>query len=41
MFESTEKIVLEPVGVIHTNASDNQIKEENREVEAIGDISRV
>jgi tRNA-Thr(GGU) m(6)t(6)A37 methyltransferase TsaA len=38
MFESTEKIVLKPVGVVHTNASDNQIKEENREVEAIVEI---
>lgn len=35
---STEKIVLEPIGVAHTNASDNQIKEENREVEAIVEI---
>jgi tRNA-Thr(GGU) m(6)t(6)A37 methyltransferase TsaA len=38
LFGSTEKIVLKPIGVIHTNASDNQIKEENREVEAIVEI---
>ena len=35
---STGKIVLEPIGVVRTNASDNQIKEENREVEAIVEI---
>jgi tRNA-Thr(GGU) m(6)t(6)A37 methyltransferase TsaA len=38
MVESTEKIVLNPIGVVHTNASDKQIKEENREVEAIVEI---
>jgi len=38
MVETTEKIVLKPVGVVRTNASDNQIKEENREVEAIVEI---
>ncbi len=35
---STEEIVLKPIGVIHTDASDNQIKEEQREVEAIVEI---
>ena len=34
MVGSTE-IVLKTIGVVHTNASDNHIKEENREVEAI------
>jgi len=34
----TEKIVLKPIGVVHANASDNQIKEENREVEAVVEI---
>ena len=38
MVESTEKIVLKPVGVVHTNVSDKQIKEENKEVEAIVEI---
>jgi tRNA-Thr(GGU) m(6)t(6)A37 methyltransferase TsaA len=38
MVGSTEKIVLKPIGVVHANASDNQIKEENREVEAIVEI---
>ena len=38
MVESTEKIVLKPIGVIHTNASDKQIKEENREIEATLEI---
>jgi tRNA-Thr(GGU) m(6)t(6)A37 methyltransferase TsaA len=38
MVGSTEKIVLKPIGVVHTNASDNHIKEENREVEAIVEI---
>ncbi len=38
MVGSTEKIVLKPIGVVHTNASDNQIKEENREIEAIVEI---
>jgi tRNA-Thr(GGU) m(6)t(6)A37 methyltransferase TsaA len=35
---STEEIVLKPIGVIHTDASDNQIKEEQKEVEAIVEI---
>jgi tRNA-Thr(GGU) m(6)t(6)A37 methyltransferase TsaA len=35
---STEEMVLKPIGVIHTDASDNQIKEEQREVEAIVEI---
>ncbi len=38
MFGSTEKIVLKPIGVIHADASDSQIKEENREVEAVVEI---
>jgi len=38
MAKSTEKIVLKPIGVVHTNASDNQVKEEHREVEAIVEI---
>ena len=38
MVGSTQKIVLKPVGVVRTNASDNKIKEENREVEAIVEI---
>jgi tRNA-Thr(GGU) m(6)t(6)A37 methyltransferase TsaA len=38
MVESTEKIVLKHIGVVHTNASDNHIKEEHREVEAIVEI---
>ena len=38
MAGSTEKIVLKPIGVVHTNASDNQIKEENKEVEAVVEI---
>ena len=32
---TSAEIVLKPIGVVHTNASDKQIKEENREVEAI------
>lgn len=38
MAGSTKEIVLKPIGVVHTDASDNQIKEENREVEAIVEI---
>jgi len=38
MVGSTEKIVLKPIGVVHTNASDSEIKEENREVEAIVEL---
>lgn len=38
MVEPTENIVLKPLGVIHTHASDNQIKEENRGIEAIVEI---
>jgi tRNA-Thr(GGU) m(6)t(6)A37 methyltransferase TsaA len=38
LFGSTEKIVLNPVGVIHIDASDNHIKEEHREVEAVVEI---
>jgi tRNA-Thr(GGU) m(6)t(6)A37 methyltransferase TsaA len=38
MVGSTEKIVLKPIGVIHTDASDSQIKEENREVTAVVEI---
>ena len=35
MVGSTEKIVMKTIGVVHANASDNHIKEEYREVEAI------
>jgi tRNA-Thr(GGU) m(6)t(6)A37 methyltransferase TsaA len=38
MVESRDKIVLKPIGVVHTNASDNQVKEEHREVEATVEI---
>jgi tRNA-Thr(GGU) m(6)t(6)A37 methyltransferase TsaA len=38
MVNTTEKIVLTPIGVIHTDASDSQIKEENREVKAIVEV---
>jgi tRNA-Thr(GGU) m(6)t(6)A37 methyltransferase TsaA len=38
MVDSTEKMVLEPIGVVHTSVSDNQIKEENKEVEAVVEI---
>jgi tRNA-Thr(GGU) m(6)t(6)A37 methyltransferase TsaA len=38
MVDTTEKIVLKPIGIIHTDASDIQIKEENREVEAIVEL---
>jgi tRNA-Thr(GGU) m(6)t(6)A37 methyltransferase TsaA len=38
MTGSIEKIVLRAIGVVHTNASDNQIKEENKEVKAVVEI---
>ena len=38
MVGSTEKIVLKPIGIVHTKASDTQIKEEHGEVEAIVEI---
>jgi tRNA-Thr(GGU) m(6)t(6)A37 methyltransferase TsaA len=38
MVKSTEQMVLKPVGVVHTKASDTQIKEENKEVEAVVEI---
>jgi tRNA (adenine37-N6)-methyltransferase len=38
MVAPTEKIVLKPIGVIHTDASERQIKEENWEVEAVVEI---
>ena len=38
MVGSIDKIVLKPIGIIHTNASDSQIKEENNEVEAVVEI---
>ena len=38
MVESTEKIVLKPIGVVHTNASDKQVKEEHREIEATVEV---
>jgi tRNA-Thr(GGU) m(6)t(6)A37 methyltransferase TsaA len=34
MVKSTEQMVLKPIGMVHTNASDTQIKEENK-VEAV------
>jgi len=36
--KSTETFVLKPVGIVHTNSSDVQIKEENKEIEAIVEI---
>jgi len=38
MGELTEKIVLKPIGVVHTTASDNEVKEEHREIEAVVEI---
>jgi tRNA-Thr(GGU) m(6)t(6)A37 methyltransferase TsaA len=38
MVETAEKIVLKPVGVVHSKASDSQTKEENKGVEAIVEI---
>ena len=38
MVKSTEKIVLKPIGVVHTNASDKQVKEEHREIEATVEV---
>jgi tRNA-Thr(GGU) m(6)t(6)A37 methyltransferase TsaA len=38
MVGSTEKIVLNPIGVIHTDSSDTQIKEEHEDVEAVVEI---
>jgi tRNA-Thr(GGU) m(6)t(6)A37 methyltransferase TsaA len=38
MVDSAERIVLKPIGVIHTDASVSQIKEENRETEATLEI---
>jgi tRNA-Thr(GGU) m(6)t(6)A37 methyltransferase TsaA len=38
MVGSAEQIVLKPVGVVHTKASDSQIKEEHRDVEAVVEI---
>jgi len=38
MVESREKIVLKPIGVVHTNVSDGQVKEEHREVEAVVEV---
>lgn len=38
MFGSTEKIVLQPIGLIHTNASNHQIKEDTRDNKAIVEI---
>lgn len=38
MVDLAENFVLKPIGVIHTDASDSQIKEENREVEAVVEI---
>ncbi len=38
MVGTIEKIVLKPIGVIHIDASDIQIKEENREIEATVEV---
>jgi tRNA-Thr(GGU) m(6)t(6)A37 methyltransferase TsaA len=38
LVDSKERIVLKPIGVIQTDASDNQIKEENRETKATLEI---
>ncbi len=38
MVGSAKQMALKPVGVVHTKASDSQIKEEHREVEAILEI---
>jgi tRNA-Thr(GGU) m(6)t(6)A37 methyltransferase TsaA len=38
MLGSTEKIVLKPIGVVHTTASNKQVKEKYREVEATVEI---
>ncbi|MBN1785350.1 MAG: tRNA (N6-threonylcarbamoyladenosine(37)-N6)-methyltransferase TrmO [Candidatus Bathyarchaeota archaeon] len=38
MVSSTDTIILKPIGVIRTDASDSQIKEENSEVEAVVEI---
>jgi len=38
MVDTTEKIVLKHIGIIHTDVSDRQIKEEKREVEAIVEL---
>jgi tRNA-Thr(GGU) m(6)t(6)A37 methyltransferase TsaA len=38
MVGSAEQIVLKPVGVVHTKASNSQIKEEHRDVEAVVEI---
>jgi tRNA-Thr(GGU) m(6)t(6)A37 methyltransferase TsaA len=38
MVESTGKIVLKPIGVVHTKVSDEQIKEEHGEVEAVVEV---
>jgi tRNA-Thr(GGU) m(6)t(6)A37 methyltransferase TsaA len=38
MVKPIEQVILKPVGVVHTNASDIQIKEENREVEAVVEV---
>jgi tRNA-Thr(GGU) m(6)t(6)A37 methyltransferase TsaA len=38
MVESTDKIVLKPIGVVHTTASVKQIKEEHRQVEAVVEV---
>jgi tRNA-Thr(GGU) m(6)t(6)A37 methyltransferase TsaA len=38
MADSKEEIILKPIGVVHTDASDSQIKEENRETKATLEI---
>jgi tRNA-Thr(GGU) m(6)t(6)A37 methyltransferase TsaA len=34
----SRKIELRPIGVVHTNASDNQIREETKDVEAVVEV---
>jgi tRNA-Thr(GGU) m(6)t(6)A37 methyltransferase TsaA len=38
MVDSTEKLVLKPIGVVRTSVSDSRIKEEHWEVEAVVEI---
>jgi tRNA-Thr(GGU) m(6)t(6)A37 methyltransferase TsaA len=38
LVDSKERIALKPIGVIHTDVSDSQIKEENRETKATLEI---
>ena len=36
--DSVERIVVKPIGVVHTNASENQIKEEYNEIKAVIEV---